>query len=121
MAFARHFDHPARQPSWTMSFSSADESTGDDDADDTVEDVLAVAFDAHGRRRRASTVFRRREEWLPDLVVIDGPSFWARTGKILQTNGGDERHTHGGTDIVNLLCRAKFLTATTSAPRTKKN
>ncbi|MBE7189451.1 hypothetical protein [Jatrophihabitans endophyticus] len=98
-AFAEHFAHPARQSSWTTTLVS-DRAGG---GDDTTEAVLSVAFDAKGRRRRAQTVSRRGDEWLPDLVVVDGTTYWARYGDGVKTNDGDERRTHGGTDIVNLL------------------
>ena len=81
----------------------------DDDDDAIVEEVLAVAFDTRGRRRRAETVSRHQEEWLADLVVVDGPSFWARTGDTVQTNNGDTHQSHGGTDIVNLLLPSRVV------------
>ena len=71
--------------------------------DETVQAVLSVAFDAQSRRRRAQTISRRGEEWLPDLVVFDGPTYWTRTGDLVQTNDGNDRRGHGGTDIANLL------------------
>jgi hypothetical protein len=57
---------------------------------------------AEGRRRR-------NEEWLPDSVVVDGASWWARTGELIQTNDGDERHQVGGTDMVALLLPSHVL------------
>ena len=88
-----------------MTSSAAEQEAG---TDGIVESVLAVAFDAMGRRRRAQTISRRQEEWLPDLVIVDGPTFWARSGETVQTNGGEERHSHGGTDIVNLLLPSRI-------------
>jgi hypothetical protein len=98
-AFARHFARLGRQTSWSMQAERGD--NGDDDP--IIEAVLAVAFDAQGRRRRAQAVSRRQEDWLPDLVVFDGPTFWARSGDTVQTNSGGPLRGHGGTDIVKLL------------------
>jgi len=65
--------------------------------------VLAVATADSGRRRRADAVSRIGEEWMPDSVVVDGPTFWARTGDVVHTNGGDPHSEHGGADFIRLL------------------
>lgn len=83
-----------------------------------VEHVLRVYAADHGRRRRAEAISRTAaEQWMPDLVVVDEPWFWARTGDHVQTNGGNPRSTHGGTDFVLLLAPSEVpsgfdLTAT---------
>lgn len=71
--------------------------------DPIIESVLAVAADGCGQRRRADALRRNGEEWLPDTVVIDGATFWARTGATVMTNDGDPRHGHGGADFAALL------------------
>jgi len=38
-----------------------------------------------------------------DVVVVDGTTFWARTGDTIQTNGGDPHSEHGGADFIRLL------------------
>ena len=81
---------------------TATRDDGDDD-DPIIESVLRVAADSQGRRRRVEAVSRRGEEWQADTVVIDGDTFWARTGTSVATNGGDPNHSHGGADIVALL------------------
>jgi hypothetical protein len=73
------------------------------EADPVIELVLAVATDQHGRRRRADVVSRRGESWPFDTLVVNGDSFWARTGSTVQSNGGNPASSHGGADIVNLL------------------
>lgn len=82
-----------------------------------MEAVLQVYAAERGLRRRAEALCRTGEEWLPDLVVVDEPWFWARTGDQVHTNGGDPDHEHGGTDFVLLLTPAEVpdgfdLTAT---------
>jgi hypothetical protein len=105
-AFHQQFAHPERRASWTMTSVS----TVDDDGEDAIiEEVLAVAFDTRGQRRRAETVSRHQEEWLADLVVVDGPTFWARTADTVQTNNGDTHQSHGGADIINLLLPSSVL------------
>lgn len=84
-----------------------------------VEHVLRVCAADHGRRRRAETISRTGERWMADLVIIDGPWFWARTGEQVRTNDGDPHVAHGGTDFVCLLTPAAvpdgfLLTATTA-------
>jgi hypothetical protein len=68
-----------------------------------VERVLRVYAADRGRRRRAEVLSRTGEEWMADLVVVDEPSFWARTGDRLQTNHGAPNSTHGGADFILLL------------------
>lgn len=82
-----------------------------------VEGVLQVYAAERGLRRRAEALSRAGEEWLPELVVVDGPWFWVRTGDQVHTNGVDPDHEHGGTDFVLLLRPAEVpdgfdLTAT---------
>jgi hypothetical protein len=75
------------------------------DEDEVFETVLAVAADRPRRRRRAELVSTRGPDATSDLVVIDGDTFWARTGTELLTNGGDRNSQHGGANIVDeLLC-----------------
>lgn len=71
--------------------------------DSVIEAVLTVAASDAGKHRRAEAVSRIGDEWLPDLVVFDGDTFWARTGDAIQTNGGDPDHGHGGADFIRLL------------------
>lgn len=40
---------------------------------------------------------------MPDTVVIDGPTFWTRTGDVIDTNAGDPDSSHGGADFIRLL------------------
>lgn len=56
---------------------------------------------------------------MADLVVVDEPWFWARTGERVQTNDGNPRAAHGETDFVCLLMPSAVpagfeLTATTA-------
>jgi len=67
-----------------------------------VEHVLRVWAADHGRLRRAEAISRSGESWMADLVVIDEPWFWARTGQQVQTNDGSTHATHGGADFVRL-------------------
>jgi hypothetical protein len=76
---------------------------GGGEPDPIIELVLAVATDQHGRRRRADVLSRRNDSWLFDTLVVDGDSFWARTGSAVQSNNGDPASSHGGADIVSLL------------------
>jgi hypothetical protein len=70
-----------------------------------IETVLAVAADHLHRRRRAELVSGRGEEIRADLVVVDGDTFWARTGDDVLTNHGNPNTSHGGADIIDaLLC-----------------
>jgi len=73
------------------------------EADPIIELVLAVATDQHGRRRRADVLSRRGESWPFDTLVVNGDSFWARSGSTVQSNDGNPASGHGGADIVNLL------------------
>jgi len=75
----------------------------DGEPDPIIELVLAVATDQRGRRRRADVQSRRGESWPFDTLVVDGDSFWARTGNTVLSNGGDPASSHGGADIVHLL------------------
>lgn len=79
--------------------SGADEHGGGE----VFESVLAVAAADSGRRRRADAISRIGEEWLADSVVVDGSTFWARTGGRVDTNAGDPHVEHGGTDFIRLL------------------
>lgn len=85
-------------------------ATDQADGDPIVEAELTVAFDIRGDRRRAETLSRRQEEWLPDTVVVDGPVWWARTGDSVQTNDTDSSRRVGGTDMVALLLPGDVLT-----------
>jgi hypothetical protein len=76
---------------------------GDGDEDPIVEATLAVAAARHGQQRRVHALSRRGEEWQADTVVVDGHTFWARTGTSVETNHGDPNYTHGGADILDLL------------------
>lgn len=76
---------------------------GVDDDDPIIESVLRVAADSRGKRRRIDAISRHGEEWQADTVVVDGDTFWARTGGSVVTNGGDPNYSHGGTEIVDLL------------------
>lgn len=87
-----------------------------DDHDPIIESVLSVAADRHGRRRRADAVSRSGEEWLADTVVVDGETFWARTGTSVMTNGGDPHSSHGGADFVALLLPGRLSAGFDIAP-----
>jgi hypothetical protein len=78
-------------------------TNGDVSDESHVEHVLRVCAADNGRQRRAETVSRTGEEWMPDLVVVDEPWFWARLHGDVQTNDGDPRAAHGGADFVLLL------------------
>jgi hypothetical protein len=78
----------------------ADEAS---DRDPTITHVVRVWAVDGGRRRRVEVVSRTAEQWMPDLLVIDEPWFWARSGPDLVTNDGNPRSTHGGADFVVLL------------------
>lgn len=78
--------------------------TGGEASDEShIEHVLRISAAETGRQRRAETMSRNGEEWMPDLVVVDGPWFWAGRGDDVQTNDGDPHATHGGADFVLLL------------------
>lgn len=62
-----------------------------------------VAVDSRERRRRVDALSRQGELWLPDTVVGDAGTFWARTATSVMTNAGDPHHSHGGADIAALL------------------
>jgi hypothetical protein len=81
----------------------SEQATGGDEParSDVYESVLAVH--AAGERRRADALSRTGEEWMADSVVVDGSTFWARTGDEVLTNGGDPRSSHGGADFIRLL------------------
>ena len=78
-------------------------ASSDRDDDLTSESVLAVATDRRGRRRRADLLSRRNEQVWSDVVIMDGDTFWARTGTSTVTNDGDPHVTHGGAGIIDLL------------------
>ena len=95
IGFHRHreADAAAGIQSSTLTAHSTEDIGQDQHAGGEVfEAVLAVAATDSGRRRRADAVSRVGEEWMADTVVIDEPTFWARTGDAVQTNGGD-RHS----------------------------
>lgn len=79
------------------------QADGGDQPDPIIELVLAVATDQGGRRRRADVLSRRGRSWAFDTLIVDGDAFWARTGGVTQSNGGDPNSSHGGADIVGLL------------------
>jgi hypothetical protein len=74
---------------------------GEDDP--IVEAVLAVAADHRGWRRRADLVSRRNEPLQPDILVINGDRFWARTGSSTMRNAENPRGSHGGAGIIDLM------------------
>lgn len=100
-AFHQHFAILAAAGHTALFSVQAD--GGEPEPDPIIELVLAVATDQRGRRRRADVQSRRSESWLFDTLVVDGDSFWARTGKAVLSNGGDPASSHGGADIVHLL------------------
>lgn len=85
---------------WTVTVT-CDDDAGEPDV--VIETVLAFALDRLGHRRRVELLGWKGEELRADLVVIDGDSFWARTGEQVQTNGGNPHHGHGGTEAADLL------------------
>lgn len=91
---------------WVPLTARADPPTAEErDAvrNDIYESVLNIhAVDA-GDRRRADAVSRIGEEWMADSVIYDGPTFWARTGQEVLTNGGNPNSGHGGADFIRLL------------------
>jgi hypothetical protein len=78
-------------------------SNNEGDVDPIIETVLTVAADHRGRRRRADLVSRRNEPLQPDTLIINGDTFWARTGSSTTTNAGNPRSSHGGAGIIDLL------------------
>lgn len=100
VAFMRFVDEEAATDGSVATFQAVQDEGGDDPI---VESVLAVAARRRGRRRRVEALLRRGEEWQADTVVIDGDTFWARTGTSVMTNHGDPNHSHGGADILDLL------------------
>jgi hypothetical protein len=86
----------------TLTAQLADDPT-EDPSGEAFEAVLRVAATDSGERRRAEAISRVGEEWMADVVVINGPTFWARTGDVIQTNGGDRYSHHGGADFIRLL------------------
>jgi len=100
-AFHQHFDRmrAAGDTVWSVSFTAVGEPTDDP----ILETVRAIAVDRPHRRRRAELLSWRGGEMRPDLIVIDGDAFWARTGSELLTNHGDPNFSHGGTEFAALL------------------
>lgn len=70
---------------------------------DIYESVLAVHATDAGERRRADAISRIGEEWMADSVIVEGATFWARTGEEVLTNGGNPHSGHGGADFIRLL------------------
>ncbi len=95
----------AARGSTALSAVRSDQASGADEhgGGEVFESVLAVAAADSGRRRRAVAVSRIGEEGMADSVVVDGPTFWARTGERVDTNAGDPHVEHGGADFVRLL------------------
>lgn len=91
---------------WVPLTAEAEPSSGGEAQtaqNDIYESVLAIhAVDA-GERRRTDAVSRIGEEWMADSVIFDGPTFWARTGQEVLTNGGNPNSGHGGADFIRLL------------------
>lgn len=71
--------------------------------DAEAETVVALAVDRTRQRRRVELLSWHGEEFRPDLLVVDGDTFWARTGTDVLTNAGDRNHTHGGDEMIALL------------------
>ena len=67
------------------------------------ETVRAIAVDRPGRRARAELLSCRGDEELPDLLVIDRDTFWARTGTEILSNGGRPAFRHADADASGLL------------------
>lgn len=82
-------------------------AVSDVELESPIEHILRVHAADGGRRRRAEALSRVGERWLDELVVVDEPWFWARTGDRLVTNDGDPSSTHGGADFVLLLTPAE--------------
>jgi hypothetical protein len=80
-------------------------SSEGDAGDYVFESVLRVAFERNPPRTRIDAISRdHHESWLPDNVVIDGDTFWARDATSIMTNDGDPHSTIGaGTEIRALL------------------
>jgi hypothetical protein len=87
----------------TLTAYSTPDNSHEHPSGEVFEAVLAVAAIDSGRRRRADAVSRFGEEWMADTVVVDGPTFWARTGDAVKTNGGTPHSQHGGADFICLL------------------
>ncbi|MHA3704182.1 hypothetical protein ACXR2U_18580 [Jatrophihabitans sp. YIM 134969] len=117
VGFERHFAALASSDTgWRVGDAPADVVAAATADPTVVEAVLAVAADQHGRRR-VEALSRNGDEWLPDLVVVDGDTWWARTSDGVLTNGGDPRHQHGGAEELVLLSPSRVpdgydLTAT---------
>lgn len=94
---------------WVQLTASIEQSPVTEDAaqTDIYESVLAVhAVDA-GNRRRADALSRIGDEWMADSVIVNGTTFWARTGDEVLTNGGNPNSGHGGADFICLLVPAE--------------
>lgn len=103
IGFERHFAELASSDTGWRVGPAPDDVVARAIVDRTViEAVLAVAADQHGRRR-VEALSRQGDEWLADLVVVDGHTWWARTGDGVLTNDGDTRHQHGGAEELALL------------------
>jgi len=98
-----HLDEPAGSspgPAGSRFVVTAAHEGGEAGTHSHIEHVLRVCAADNGRRRRAESVSRTGEEWMPDLVVVDEPWFWARLDDDVRTNDGDPRVPHGGADFV---------------------
>jgi hypothetical protein len=92
-----------RAAGMSLATFSARRPEPDGEHDPVIESVYAVAADHGGWRRRVDLLSWHGAEMRADSVVLDGPTFWARTGTAVTTNDGDPNMSHGGTDIVSLL------------------
>jgi hypothetical protein len=101
VAFDRHFARleAGGRPVWSAP-SAAEERVAEPEVTETVR---WVAIDRVRSRVRAERLSAPGPEVVPDVLVIDGDHFWARTGTDVATNNGDPGHAHGGTEAVALL------------------
>jgi len=112
-AFHRQYaelDDDAQSGSVAMSIARFD-GPHQADEDEVFETVLAVAADRPRRRLRAELLSSHGADATSDLVVIDGDTFWSRTGSELLTNDGDPNVRHGGAEIVDELLCPGYVTA----------
>ncbi|MCA0144102.1 hypothetical protein [Blastococcus sp. LR1] len=68
-----------------------------------VEALRTVTVDRNGTRVRVERLSSQGDDTPPDLLVLDGPIFWVRTGPKVSTNVGDPGLSHGGAEALALL------------------
>src|SRR5215203_5474706 len=108
LAFNRHFNRLREAGEvWTVLIAAnaddVDHVEPSEPADSIIESVWSAAIDRPARRMRVALEGASGEELRPDVVVWNGDTFWARTGRSVLTNNGDVDYGHGGDEIRALL------------------